>query len=356
MKTIAWTAAALLIATAPLAAQQHPAEPQPQQEDRVHVVRSGDTLWDIARSYLSDPFMWPEIFRLNTDVVRNPARIYPNHRLRLPGYTGQGHAPLATDALQPGRTVFFPRAESTFRGPAHTVRAAGTADVPVLAPGDFYRAGFLARDRDTRPVARVEERLGASVIAMDLPEMIQQYDRVYLSLAAADALRPGDRVQLYRPGRAIRRYGRIFTPTGVATVAAVDGRVATAVVVQVYDAVTVGDFARPLPEFPVPVGVQPVADEGPRGEIVAFQRPNALHMPQDVAFLNLGEQAGVREGDEFAVYRPAERRAWGRTTALEVARLQVVRVEPGSSAARVIGLDHPALEPGLVVQRVARMP
>ena len=34
-------------------------------------MKTGDTLWDIARLYLSDPFLWPEIYRLNTAVVED---------------------------------------------------------------------------------------------------------------------------------------------------------------------------------------------------------------------------------------------------------------------------------------------
>jgi nucleoid-associated protein YgaU len=28
-----------------------------------HVVKRGDTLWDLARQYLKDPFRWPDVFR-----------------------------------------------------------------------------------------------------------------------------------------------------------------------------------------------------------------------------------------------------------------------------------------------------
>jgi len=40
-----------------------------------HRVVRGDTLWDIAKHYLGDPFRYPQLARLSR--IRNPDLIYP---------------------------------------------------------------------------------------------------------------------------------------------------------------------------------------------------------------------------------------------------------------------------------------
>ena len=58
-----------------------------------HTVKKGDTLWDISRTYLGDPFLWPQIYKLNTDLVKDPHWIYPDQVLRLTGAPGEKSVP-----------------------------------------------------------------------------------------------------------------------------------------------------------------------------------------------------------------------------------------------------------------------
>ena len=48
-----------------------------------HIVVPGDTLWGISAKFLKDPYRWGELWKLNTDEIKNPQRIYPGQVLVL---------------------------------------------------------------------------------------------------------------------------------------------------------------------------------------------------------------------------------------------------------------------------------
>lgn len=355
MKRLIWIPIAVC-AAAPLAAQQRPAEPAP--EEHVHVVRRGDTLWNLARSYYADPLRWPEIFRSNPDVVANPAHIFPADRLRIPSVEGSraSFTMAGTEVDAPTRLFAFGAERGGVDGAAHTVGEAAKAIRAVVSPGELYRAPWLADEQGVVALGRIAERVAPGTTRVNLPSQVQLHARVYLELSGTGTPGVGDQFHLVRPGRSVRPHGRMFQPTGIARVQEVSEGVAVAVVERVYGVILPGDLVLPLPRFAVPSGVDPVPEIGPEGVILAFQYPGILHMTQEVAILDLGSASGIRPGDEFSVFQPRRTRAWGVQPEVEVARLRVVRVDERTSAARVVGLQHPALAHGLAVRRVARMP
>jgi len=346
---------AVVALAAPLAAQEAP--PQPTQP-ATHDVRPGDTLWDLSRTYLRDPFRWPEIHRANQTIVANPHLIYPSQRLRIPGLDRLAQPGVA--AAAPGRegvrrTIFF---EQAVRGQADTemtIRPAGTADVPIITEGDYLASGFLARPEEVRILGHVTDIESESVISRRFPPQIQLYDRIYLAAEAGAQLGPDDEVHLMAVGASLP-HGTVHRPTGIGRVVAFNGHVVTLEVVRMFGVVGPGDVAVPLPVFPVPAGVAPLDAAGIEGSIVRFQDEHALQMTENIAFLDLGRASGVREGDEFLVYTPARQRSWGVQPEVEIARLQVVRVMDRTASARVDEVLQPALVAGLPVRVTRRMP
>jgi nucleoid DNA-binding protein len=54
----------------------------------VYDVQAGNSLWSIAKSFYTDPYLWPNIFRANTDVVRNPDVLEIGLIIQVPSLEG----------------------------------------------------------------------------------------------------------------------------------------------------------------------------------------------------------------------------------------------------------------------------
>jgi len=103
------TVTAGLLAPPSLLAQESPAKtvgsgsniPLTADAPDQYVVKTGDTLWDISRVFLREPWYWPEIWYVNPQIA-NPHLIYPGDVLKLVYIDGQ---PRLTVAERGGETI-----------------------------------------------------------------------------------------------------------------------------------------------------------------------------------------------------------------------------------------------------------
>lgn len=91
-----------------------------------HRVVRGDTLWDIAATFLADPWCWPEVWAPNRDAIRDPHRIYPGQVIVFD--RRQRRLDLATDAHDAGD----PLPEQ--RSPAARSEPVREAPIPAIDP------------------------------------------------------------------------------------------------------------------------------------------------------------------------------------------------------------------------------
>lgn len=91
---------------------------KPGHPDR-YTVKQGDTLWGIASMFLTDAWLWPEIWQINPEI-ENPHLIFPGDELILSYLEGQPTLTLKRGDLE--RTVKLSPLELTDRSKRETIR------------------------------------------------------------------------------------------------------------------------------------------------------------------------------------------------------------------------------------------
>jgi hypothetical protein len=346
--------AVLLAAAAAVASAQQPVDPSEQQ--RAHVVRRGDTLWDLARTYLGDPFRWPSIFEANRNVIENPHWIYPAARLTIPQQQAQRVQPqdLQQDPVgYPRQPAVEPLPEQA-RPVTGDPTVAATLDMrrPLMTVGQYLSMPWIAAPQEAAVGARITRKADSTSAPGRLAESLLPNDRVHVDLAGV-SVSTGDTLLIVRSGRQVGEWGRIMEPLGLLRVEAVAGGEAEARLVAQYGRALVGDGVMRPPGVPqMPAGEAAEVTAGSAGVLLEFLGREPLYGTTDLAFISLGRTEGIGIGDEFAVYLPLA----SPLPPEQVAVVRVVKVGERTSTVRVLSVTGTALGDGLPIRMIRKMP
>lgn len=356
-------------------------EPAPGQP-RTHTVVRGDNLWDLSQRYLGNPFLWPEIYRLNRDVVEDPHWIYPGEVLRLPGDETQvaeappAVAPGDTAAAVPGQpqqppvspdapTIFSRRGQTTVTVPPSMgldPGVIGAEPPPTLRAGQVLVAPYVDREGGPRGFGRIIKSGDLTGVAEATERYrFQPYDRVFIAPPVGYVAPEGERYLSVRLGPIIEDQGQVIIPTGVVEVtkAARGDYSAVAKVVSVFDEISAADRLIPLDTTGLGTRVRPQAvTDGAETRIRWIGGEFVLPNIQNFIVLALSSRDGVRMGDEVLIYKPSPKPEDGelRDPEIPIARAQVVRSTAYGVTAVILGQEQPAIKEGMSARVIARMP
>ncbi len=334
----------VILSATPVLAQQ-----QDTLQSRTHVVRRGDTLWDLAQEYLANPFDWPRIYDLNTGIVQDPHWIYPNQELVLPGSL------LRTD-LAP-RVLGTPWTwEPARERPDVAAEAEATviADIdlrePVMRRGEYLGTPWIADTSRLSWAGRIVRIADPAVNRNRLAGMLKPYQQVHLGdMRQATAV--GDTLQIVAISRGVDARHHIVEPLGLLRVDSVAREVVVAQVVQLYGDAREGDLV--VTVYAVPQfgrGTPTAVENGAEGHLLTMLDEQPLYGTTDIGFVNLGATA-VAIGDELEVYLPDRRMGVsGSAPPQRVGVVRVVRVDGGTATVRVLSIENTGLDAGLPVR------
>jgi hypothetical protein len=399
----------LVLATVPLTWSVLPAQDTTQaapaaisQVPATHTVSPGETLWSISQMYFADPLLWPEIYRLNTNVVEDPHWIYPGEVLVLAPLVGVAQGPDTVVAVPPDTTVaaadtvpavggdtiaavpdtmpadtsqllveppppgpvtesgetMFDRRRTTTQRVQDVLRAYSHQPYRPLRSGEFYAAGFLTEN----------ERLPwGTVIGVTTPPAIYRlsdrstamtFDEVSIKPPSRASYHVGDSLLIARIDRAIQfgDWGEVVVPLGIARVTGVEEEQVLARVILQFGRIRDGHLSLPLEPFKNPGEVRPTPIEhGLEGRLLASRDERPIAGPQQFFFVDKGRSEGVVPGDVFEVYRPATGDLGSPSEEVR-AVLMIVHTREHSSTGLVLQIMHPGLDPRLPVRLIKKMP
>ena len=253
----------------------------------LHVVRRGDTLWDICWYYFNDPWQWPKVWSYNAQIT-NPHWIYPGDLVRL---LPKGF--LAPSAL--GQPELEPET-----APPPT----GVTEAP--APARRFEVSV-------RQVAFVEKaHLDSSLFvvgAVEDKQLLATGDEIYVSYPADQVPRVGARYSVYAEDqKAVHPDSRKVIGSYVHVLGEVEilsvpkGKHARARITSANNEIERG--ARVGPLIKTFKTVPPARNEvNAQGTIVAMLTRDQLIGTGEVVFMDLGQKHRVKPGNRLFVVR-----------------------------------------------------
>jgi len=263
-----------------------------------YTVKKGDTLWDLSQRFSDTPYLWPDLWSDNSQIA-NPHLIYPGQRIRLFR---------RTDIEKEARPVIEEKPIETKAPPIEVepeeVPEIATQEIPEVKP-KIYRYPAIDRVGFIKKKALTPE--GFIFKVKEDKKLISTGDIVYISQNESNSLIPGGRHTVYRTLEPIKDettgkfIGIQHYLLGIIEITNTAPRFAIAKVIRSFSNIQVNDKLIPYKRRSINI-MQRKSKEGLLGKIIVSEQHNILIGDRTTAFINKGEDDGVKPGQYYSIF------------------------------------------------------
>lgn len=255
-------------------------------EGQIYTIKKGDTLWDLSKKFIDDPYYWPNIWSKNPEIT-NPHLIFPGQKIRI--LDGRLEIiPAYAEAKQPSL-------EPVAKQPAEVVQPEELVTIKT-AGGD----GFILSN---------EKPLGMIVDSVDNRVLLTANDVVFVKMQDTSAVAVGDTYSLFARGDIVKHpqtrksIGTMMNNLGFLQVTEIQGDTVIAKIGDVYREITRGaelfEYIPPRKELTLQRGTS-----NKQGFIVFARDEKGTFATNDVIFISLGSNDDVQSGNLIYLSRP----------------------------------------------------
>lgn len=343
--------------------------PVPPEGAEVYVIQRGDTLWDLAARFYSDPYLWPQIWEKN-DYILDAHWIYPGDPLEIVGKVATSPDTLSSLGDEGTGEMAGDGDEGDGGEGAPGVDVKGPTlgePVPLAAETDISCTGYISDFGEEFPYRVVGSESEALLLNREAYENARGKgiqgefgsrnslklgllagDIVYIDGGSAKGMTAGEQFSAVLPMERVihpvtgQTFGRYYHYLGRLRVLSVQETTAIAEIVESCDAFVVGSLLKPFEPQPVPIGrtslMRPPnfptsAEKLKEAPVIVFAQHGITALGVDhVVQIDRGSEDDLTPGDIFTIYRMNRE----GMPPVVLGELAVLAVQPHSAVAKII--------------------
>jgi hypothetical protein len=310
---------------------------QSTETQNVHIIQTGDTLWDIANTYYGTPDQWPSLWSYNESIT-NPHWIYPGNRI----------------VFSLGSVLDLPQVELVSEEENYIV-SSKTFSKSESACGpdvhfDFKQKMGLFLVNTFLEDPKMLQVLGVVEKSPHNHSMLSDTDLVYIKVENKDDYQCGDVLTVFRKKKDRVRhpdagfldssnYGSMYNIQGEVVVVYTPeaGDYVTAEIRETWGEIERGDLVGPRMDVIIQSEVRIPNGQTDAMIIARASEEHTMNTERHVLFIDKGSKDNVKKGDTFYVVRRRDEYLRGSKEdpllpATVIGRVMVVDVQDTSAS------------------------